>query len=67
MGSIPKLNLYIPANVLDFYGFITDIQTFNFISTDKIFIWLKLANDQSDKSNFTLGNTTRNFTLEDET
>ncbi len=48
IGNFLNLNLYIPANVIDFYGFINDIQTFNFINTNKIFEWLGLARNQID-------------------
>ena len=49
---MPNFNLYIPANVIEFYQFINDIQTFNFIPTEKIFVWLHLVSDQNDKSSF---------------
>jgi hypothetical protein len=60
IGSLPNLNLYIPANVIDFYGFVNDIQTLNFISTDKIFVLLNLAID-NDESSFTPNNSARNL------
>ena len=67
IGSLSKFNLYIPANVIDFYGFINEIQTFNFIPTEKIFLWLSLTKDQNNKSNFTLNNSTRNLAEVDNT
>jgi hypothetical protein len=61
IGSLSSFNLYIPANVIDFYGFINNIQTFNFIPTDKIFVSLSLARDQNEESNFISSNSTRNL------
>ena len=61
IGSLSSFNLYIPANVIDFYGFINNIQTFNFIPTDKIFASLSLARDQNEESNFISSNSTRNL------
>ena len=43
IGNMPKFNLYVPANVLEFYTFINNVQSFNFLPTDKIFVWLHLA------------------------
>jgi hypothetical protein len=50
IGSLSNFNLYIPANVIDFYGFIINIQTFNFIPTDRIFVLLSLASSQDEES-----------------
>ena len=45
---MPKFYLYIPANVLDFYEFINNLQSFNFLPTDQIFVWMGLASVQED-------------------
>jgi hypothetical protein len=66
IGNMPNFNLYIPANVNDFYGFINDLQSFNFLPTDWIFVWLGLANE-IDQSSVTSNNSTNNLTIEDET
>ena len=63
---MPNFNLYIPANVNDFYGFINDLQSFNFLPTDWIFVRLGLANE-SETSSLTLNNSTNNLHSEDKT
>jgi hypothetical protein len=50
---MPEFNLYIPANVLDFYEFINDLQSFKVLPTDDIFVWLGLAIEQEDNTNTT--------------
>ena len=42
---MPNLNLYVPANVIDFYTYINNLQSFKFLPTDKIFEWLGLESD----------------------
>jgi hypothetical protein len=59
IGNMPNFNLYIPANVIDFYGFINNLQSFNFLPTDFIFVWLGLASNQNEKSSDTSSNSTR--------
>jgi hypothetical protein len=66
IGNMPNFNLYIPANVNDFYGFINDLQSFNFLPTDWIFVWLGLANE-IDQSSVTSNNSTNNIAIEGET
>ena len=56
---MPKFNLFIPANVIDFYEFINNLQSFNFLPTDKIFVWLGLASEKEDNSTATSTNSTR--------
>jgi hypothetical protein len=61
---MPKFNLYIPANVIEFYDYINDVQTFDFFSTDQIFVWLNLAKNQNDQNNLTEKNSIRNLSEE---
>ncbi len=65
IGNLPNFNLYIPANVIQFYEFINDLQSFNFLPTDTVFVWLDLANNQNDESSYTTNNQTRNLFEED--
>jgi hypothetical protein len=63
---MPRFNLYIPANVIDFYGFINNLQSFKVIPTDEIFVWLGLASDKEDNTNTTASsNSTRLLVQED--
>ena len=61
---MPKFYLYIPANVLDFYEFINNLQSFNFLPTDLIFVWLGLASAQDDNINAS-NNSVRSLVQED--
>ncbi len=64
IGNMPNFYLYIPANVLDFYEFINNLQSFNFLPTDQIFVWLSLASVQEDDINDS-NNPVRSFVQED--
>jgi hypothetical protein len=43
------MNIYVPANVVDFYTFIHNLASFNFIPADKVFEWLGISTQNLDQ------------------
>ena len=47
---MPNFKLYFPANVLSFYDFINNLETFNIVPTDWIFDLLGMSDSTKDEN-----------------